>query len=191
MKTLSSYFSILLMTMTVIVSAGLGAGVPIGTVNAQSPAPDSGGPWKDLGNLGPGPLNHPVGVYRNNAGVYIPWNVICNSGQQFLLQSCSDLIDPSTGLLTDAGVKAADCINNGLALGTIGHMFNISPDLERTILGGLASFTGCDNIVDMNKVPASQVDQLLGSVLAQNQGTSTSGSSASQSLPNEANATKG
>jgi hypothetical protein len=105
-----------------------------------------GGGWRDLGHLGI--VNRDTGILRNEQGVFIRWSKICNAGQQFLLQSCSELVDPS-GSLTPAGDKATDCINNGLAAGVLAVNIGISPDVAKNILGTLASLTGCGGIVDM------------------------------------------
>jgi hypothetical protein len=143
----------------------------------QATTTNAAGGWRDLGHLGI--VNKDTGILRNEQGVFIPWNKICNAGQQFLLQSCSDLVDSSTGNLTPAGDKAADCINNGLAAGVLAVNLGISPDVARSLLGLAAGLTGCGGIVDMNKLPASQISQML----QQFMGTSSSPSSTTTTTP--------
>ena len=151
-----------------------------------------GGGWRDLGHLGI--VNRDTGILRNEQGVFIPWSKICNAGQQFLLQSCSELVDPS-GSLTPTGDKATDCINNGLAAGVLAVNIGISPDVAKNILGTLASLTGCGGIVDMKKLPASQISQMLQQFMGPPGSTTTSSSSSPttttpSTMSNETSATQ-
>ena len=41
-----------------------------------------------------------TGILHNENGIFIPWSKICASGQQYLQQDCSQLVDQSTGVLT-------------------------------------------------------------------------------------------
>ena len=121
-----------------------------------------------------------TGIVRNEHGLFLPWDKVCAFGQQVLLQSCSQLVD-SNGYLTPAGDKAVGCINNGLAAGALAGKLGISPDVAKNILGRLASLTGCGGIVDMNKLPASQISQMLQQALSSTPTSPTSTAASSSS----------
>ena len=84
----------------------------------------------------------------------MPWSFICNHGQQFLLQPCSNFVNRD-GSLTNERDKAVGCIRNGLSVTVYGEKHGLPQDLIKTILGGAAGITGCGNIVDMNQVQNS------------------------------------
>jgi len=101
------------------------------------------------------------GVWHNERGVFVPWSVLCNQGQTYLIQSCSDLID-SRGTLTQAGDRAVECITNGAIITIAANTFHLPLDLVKSALGALAPMTGCDGIVNLNTIQTGpQVQSLL------------------------------
>jgi len=101
------------------------------------------------------------GVWHNERGVFVPWSVLCNQGQGYLVQSCSDLID-SSGALTQAGDRAVGCITNGAIITIAANTFHLPLDLVKSALGAIAPMTGCDGIVNLNTIQTGpQVQSLL------------------------------
>jgi hypothetical protein len=91
-----------------------------------------------------------TGVLHNEQGVFIPWKVICDKGQAYILQSCSILLD-SNGNLTPQGDTAIGCIRNGLAVAAIGQKYNML-GLAQTVLNFAAGPTGCGGIVNLDTI---------------------------------------
>jgi hypothetical protein len=101
------------------------------------------------------------GVWHNERGVFVPWSALCNQGNAYLIQSCSDLID-SNGTLTPAGDRAVGCITNGAIITLGANLYHISPDIVKSALGVLAPMTGCDGIVNLNTIQTGpQLQSLL------------------------------
>lgn len=119
--------------------------------------------WHDFGNFGTilgFKANFHTGLAYNGSGVFVPWSKICTPGQKYLVQPCSALID-SNGVLTDAGNHAVHCIRNGVVLGVVAIKLGLPINLAKSIIGGLAGMTGCNGIVDMNKIQLSNETQFL------------------------------
>jgi len=117
--------------------------------------------FRDLG----GAFNKVTGYSYNELGVFIPWTKLCDKGQSYLVESCSNLADPSTGLLTKEGDKAVNCIIHGVAYGSkLNGVLGFS--LAKTLLNLGASLTGCGGIVDMNTIQDSNEVQTLLSAVA-------------------------
>jgi hypothetical protein len=134
------------------------AGSPIQNGQTVNTPTEDNTVWHDIGHTPLGGID--TGVLRNGSGVFIPWKVICAQGQSqgFLLQSCSELID-SNGVLTAAGNRAIGCINNGLDYAVKAAQSGISLDLTKTLLSAGASITGCNGIVDLDKMQNSPMIQ--------------------------------
>jgi hypothetical protein len=103
--------------------------------------------FRDLG----GAFNKVTGYSYNELGVFIPWTKLCDKGQSYLIESCSNLVDPSTDSLTKEGDKAVNCIIHGIAYGSkLNGVLGIS--LAKTLLNLGASLTGCGGIVDIHVI---------------------------------------
>jgi hypothetical protein len=101
------------------------------------------------------------GVWHNERGVFVPWSALCNQGQSYLVQSCSDLID-SSGTLTQAGDRAVNCITNGAIITIAANTLQLPLSIVKGALGYLAPMTGCDGIVNLNTIQTGpQVQSLL------------------------------
>ena len=105
------------------------------------------------------------GVWHNERGVFVPWSALCNHGQGYLVQSCSNLID-SSGTLTQAGDRAVGCITNGAIITIAANTVHISPytylSIVKSALGLLAPMTGCDGLVNLNTIQTGpQLQSLL------------------------------
>jgi hypothetical protein len=114
------------------------------------------GDFSDLSNI---PLvggmiaSHSIatGVLHNEQGVFIPWNLICQKGSQYLLESCATLVNPD-GSLTAHGDTAVGCIRNGFAAAILGTKLGLSFDQIKSALNFAAGATGCGGIVDLNQI---------------------------------------
>ncbi len=105
-----------------------------------------------------------TGVLHNEQGVFIPWNLICQKGSQYLLESCANLLNPD-GSLTAKGDTAVGCIRNGFAAAILGTKLGLSFDAIKSALGFAAGATGCGGIVDLNQIQNSpDFQSLLGAV---------------------------
>lgn len=101
-----------------------------------------------------------TGVLHNEQGVFIPWNVICQKGSQYLLESCATLLNPD-GSLTAQGDTAVGCIRNGFAAAILGTKLGLSFDQIKSALGFAAGASGCGGIVDLNQIQNSPDFQSL------------------------------
>lgn len=121
--------------------------------------------WKDFGDfsdLANIPLvggiiaSHSVATHilHNEQGVFIPWSVICAQGSQYLLKSCSSLVNPD-GSLTSQGDTAVGCIRNGFVAAAAATKFNVPFDTIKNALKGFEGLTGCGGIVDMDQIQNS------------------------------------
>jgi hypothetical protein len=123
------------------------------------------GDFSDLSNI---PLvggmiaSHSIatGVLHNEQGVFIPWNLICQKGSQYLLESCATLVNPD-GSLTAHGDTAVGCIRNGFAAAILGTKLGLSFDQIKSALNFAAGATGCGGIVDLNQIQNSPDFQSL------------------------------
>jgi hypothetical protein len=112
--------------------------------------------FKDLGSV----FSKTTGYSYNELGVFIPWGKLCERGQGYLMQPCSNLVDPATGLLTNQGDKALSCIIHGVGYGSkLNSMLGF--DLAKTLLSFGASLTGCGGFVDLNTIQNSDMVQML------------------------------
>ena len=130
------------------------------------------GNFNDLANIpviGGMIAQHSVhtGILHNEQGVFAPWSVICNQSQQFLLQPCSNLVNPD-GSLTSQGDTTVGCIRNGLAATLFAQkQLGLSTDLIKSALGAAAGLTGCGNIVDLNQIQNAPYFQQILTALEQ------------------------
>jgi hypothetical protein len=99
------------------------------------------------------------GILHNEQGVLIPWNVICQKGSQYLLESCVTLLNPD-GSLTAQGDTAVGCIRNGFVAAKLASQF-LSFDQIKSALEFAAGATGCGGIVDLNQIQNSPDFQSL------------------------------
>ena len=105
--------------------------------------------------------NKSTGVYHNENGIFIPWTTLCNAGQSYLNETCESLIN-SDGSLTTAGNKAFSCIQTGIAIAAGAHNYlGLSPSVIGSLLRLGASMTGCNGIVDINKVQTTPLINTL------------------------------
>jgi tetratricopeptide (TPR) repeat protein len=101
------------------------------------------------------------GVWHNERGVFVPWSALCNQGQRYLVQLCSELID-SSGTLTRAGDTAVNCITNGAIITIAANTLQLPLSIVKGALGLLAPMTGCDGIVNLDTIQTGpQVQSLL------------------------------
>lgn len=145
-----------------IVQGGGGNATSVGAATAN---------WKDFGDfsdLSNIPLvggmiaSHSIttGVLHNEQGVFIPWNVICQKGSQYLLESCATLVNPD-GSLTAKGDTAVGCVRNGFAAAILATKLGMTFDQINSGLGFAAGATGCGGIVDLNQIQNSPDFQSL------------------------------
>jgi hypothetical protein len=136
-----------------------------GTTTSQQPA-FVGQDFGDLSNLANIPLiggfvaskSVSTGILHDEYGIFIPWSKICASGQRYLQQDCSQLVDQSTGALTADGDKALGCIRNGVLIAALADKHGISAP---TVLGLAAPIFGCGGIADLNQMQSSSYVQSL------------------------------
>jgi hypothetical protein len=136
------------------------------TPQISNSQPFVGQDFGDLSNLANIPLiggfiaskSVSTGILRDEYGIFIPWSKICVSGQQYLQQDCSQLIDQSTGGLTADGDKAVGCIRNGVLIAALAEKHGISAP---TVLGLAAPIFGCGGIADLNQMQSSSYVQSL------------------------------
>jgi hypothetical protein len=101
------------------------------------------------------------GVWHNERGVFVPWSALCNQGQGYLVQSCSNLID-SSGTLTQEGDRAVGCITNGAIITIAANTLQLPLSIVKGALGALAPMTGCDGIVNLDTIQTGpQMQSLL------------------------------
>jgi hypothetical protein len=87
------------------------------------------------------------------------WIDLCNKISFALVSSCDTLVD-SDNTLTQAGIHARDCIQNGALLAGGALLLGTPPG---AILSGLpiaAQMFGCGDVVDFNKITLSQLSGL-------------------------------
>jgi hypothetical protein len=101
------------------------------------------------------------GIWHNERGVFVPWSALCNQGQGYLVQSCSNLID-SNGTLRQAGDKAVGCITNGAIITIAANTVHLPLDIVTSALRAIAPMTGCDGIVNLDTIQTGpQLQSLL------------------------------
>jgi hypothetical protein len=118
------------------------------------PATTGGTQWKEYALVFPPLVNMHFHVYHNEYGLFIPWKTLCTKTQQYLVKPCDSLINPDGSLTSDGG-RAVGCIWNGAVAAAVANHFNIPLDTIRSLLGGLASLTGCSGIVNLDQIQTS------------------------------------
>jgi hypothetical protein len=121
--------------------------------NSTQPQPQpqsfNGQDFGDLRSIAAGLVNIHTGVLHDEQGGFIPWSVICEKGQQYLVQPCSEIVN-SDGSLTQTGDTAVGCIRNGLAAAIAATKVNLPFGLTKGLLNFIAPLSGCGNIVYMS-----------------------------------------